>query len=153
MVHVDGEFAPLQPLIQVMPRGPRVNLASNSEHVPDAERRIRVVKERSRAVRHSLPFNKIPSILVIYIVFNCTKLLNHFPAKQGISASISPKTIMTGETLHFKKHLSLQVREYVQVHEEDEPRNSQTQRTMGAISLGPSGNLQGGYKFISLKTQ
>ena len=153
VVHVDGEFAPLQSIIPAMPQGPKVNLASNSEHVPDAERRIRVVKERSRAVRHSLPFNKIPILLVIHIVFNCTKLLNHFPAKQGISASISPKTIMTGETLHYKKHLCLQVGEYVQVHEEDEPRNSQTQRTMGAICLGPSGNIQGGYKFMSLKTQ
>jgi hypothetical protein len=36
------------------------------------------------------------------------------------------------------------------VHEEDNPRNSQTARTKGAISLGPRGNLQGGFKFMAL---
>jgi hypothetical protein len=38
------------------------------------------------------------------------------------------------------------------VHEEDTPRNSQSPRTKGAILLGPSGNLQGGYKFLALNT-
>jgi hypothetical protein len=44
-VHADGEFAPLNPLIESMPGGSMVNLASANEHVPDIERRIRVVKE------------------------------------------------------------------------------------------------------------
>jgi hypothetical protein len=39
------------------------------------------------------------------------------------------------------------------VHEEETPRNGQAARTRGgAISLGPSGNLQGGHKFIALDT-
>ena len=33
------------------------------------------------------------------------------------------------------------------MHEEYSPHNSQNPRTKGAISLGPSGNLQGGFKF------
>jgi hypothetical protein len=53
-VHADGEFAPLKVLIESLPGGPLVNLASPDEHVPEIERRIRVVKERSRAARHSL---------------------------------------------------------------------------------------------------
>jgi hypothetical protein len=57
---------------------------------------------------------------------------------------------MSGETLHYKKHLSLQIGQYCQVHEEDAPRNSQLSCTKGAIFLGPSGNVQGGYKFMSL---
>jgi hypothetical protein len=152
IVHADGEFAPLQALIQGMPMGPRVNLASSSEHVPEIERRIRVVKERCRSARHSLPFNRIPKLLTIHLVFNSVKLLNHFPVKGGISDTISPKTIMTGETLDYKKHLSLQLGQYCQVHEEDQPRNSQLPRTQGAICLGPSGNVQGGFKFMSLQT-
>ncbi len=151
-IHADGKFAPLQALIQAMPGGPRVNLASSNEHVPEIERRIRVVKERARAVRHSLPFSRIPKLLMIHLIFNCVKLLNHFPAKGGISDTLSPKTLMTGETLHHTKHLSLQIGQYCQVHEEDTPRNSQLPRTKGAICLGPSGNLQGGYKFMSLNS-
>ena len=39
---------------------------------------------------------------------------------------------------------------YCQIHEEDQPRNSLKARTRGAISLGPSGNAQGGHKFYTL---
>ena len=66
---------------------------------------------------------------MIYIVFNVVKMLNFFPPKGGISETLSPKTIMSGETLDYKKHLSLQVGQYCQVHEEDNPRNSQVART------------------------
>jgi hypothetical protein len=96
-VYADGEFAPLQALIQGMPGGPTVNLASTNEHVLKIERRIQVVKERCRSSQHSLPFNRIPKLLTIHIVFNSIKLLNHFPVKGGISDTLSPKTIMTGK--------------------------------------------------------
>ena len=75
VVHADGEFAPLKPLIESIPGGPMVNLASANEHVPEIERRIRVVKERCRATRHSLPFERIPKLLTIHIVLNVVKLL------------------------------------------------------------------------------
>jgi hypothetical protein len=90
---------------------------------------------------------------MIHIVLNVVKMLNYFPTKGGMSDTLSPKIIMSGENLDYKKHLSLQVGQYVQVHEEANPRNSQMPRTQGAISLGPrSGNLQGGMKFMALKT-
>jgi hypothetical protein len=70
-----------------------------------------------------------------------------------MSDDLSPKTVMSGEVLDCKKHLCLQIGQHCQVHEEERsPRNSQIARTKGAISLGPSGNLQGGYKFIALDT-
>ncbi len=65
---------------------------------------------------------------------------------------LSPQTIMTGETLDYKKQLALQVGQYMQVHEEDLPRNSQKPRTHGAITLGPTGNAQGGFRFMALNT-
>ncbi len=37
MVHADGEFAPLKVLIESLPGGPMVNLASPNEHVPKIE--------------------------------------------------------------------------------------------------------------------
>ena len=151
-VHADGEFAPLKILIESMPGGPMVNLASSNEHVPEIERRIRVVKERCRATRHTLPFQRMPKLLTIHIVLHAVKLLNFFPTKGGISDTLSPKTIMSGETLDYKKHLRLPIGQYCQVHEEDIPRNSLRPRTKGAISLGPSGNLQGGFKFMALST-
>jgi hypothetical protein len=141
MVHADSEFAPLKSLIESMTGGPMVNLASANEHVPEIKRRIRVVKEQCQATRHSLPFETIPKLMMIHIVLNVVKLLNFFPTKGGVSDTLSPKTIMSGETLDFNKHLSLHIGQYCQVHEEDTPRDSQVPCTKGEISLGHSGNL------------
>jgi hypothetical protein len=116
-VHADGEFAPLKPLIESMPGDPMVNLASANENVPEIKRRIRVVQERCGATRHSLPFETIPKLVTIHIVLNVVKLLNFFPTKGGVSDNLSPNTIISGETLYFKKHLSLQIGQYCQVHE------------------------------------
>jgi hypothetical protein len=151
-VHADGEFAPLKTLIEAMPGGPMVNLTSANEHVPRIEGWILVVKERCRANRHSLPFHTILKLMTIHIVLNVVKLLHFFPTKGGVSDTLSPNTIMSGETLDYKKHLSLQLGQYFQVHEEDNPQNSQIARTKGAISLVPSGNLQGGFKFMALNS-
>jgi hypothetical protein len=59
---------------------------------------------------------------------------------------------MSGETLNYKKHLSLKLGQYCQVHEEENTQKSQIARTKGVISLGPSGNLQGGFKFMALNS-
>jgi hypothetical protein len=95
-VHADGEFAPLKTLIESMTGGPMVNLESANEHVPAIERRIRVVKERCRATRHSLPFHTIPQLMMIHIVLNVVKLLIFFPTKGGVYDTLIPKTIMSG---------------------------------------------------------
>ena len=89
---------------------------------------------------------------MIHIVFHAIKLLNSFQTKGGILDTLSPKTILSGKTLDYKKHLRLPIGQYCQVHKEDNPRNSLHPCTKGAISLGPSGNLQGGYKFMALST-
>jgi hypothetical protein len=80
-----------------------VNLASPNEHVPEIERQIR---EPSCSSQLTIP---IPKLLMIHIVLNAIKMLNFFPTKGGISNTLSAKTIMSGETLDYKKHLSLQV--------------------------------------------
>jgi hypothetical protein len=117
VVHANGEFAPLKPLIKSIPGGSVVNLASANEHMPEIERQIRVVKDRCRATRHSLPFDRIPKIMTIHIVLNVVKILNFLQTKGGVSETLSPKTIMLGETINYKKHLSLQIGQHYQVHE------------------------------------
>jgi hypothetical protein len=89
-----------------------VNLASANKHVPEIECRIRLVKERCWATRHSLPFHTIPKLTTVHIILNVTKLLKFFSTKGGVSDTRSPKTIMQGETLDYKKHLSLQLGQY-----------------------------------------
>jgi hypothetical protein len=150
-VTADNECAPLPELMYELPGAPTLNHPSANEHKPYIERRIRVVKERTRAVQHSIPFTQIPAKMLTHMVFFVVKLLNYFPAKGGVLAQYSPKTIMSGQTLNYKQ-CSLPFGTYCQVHEEDGPRNSLLARTSGAISVGPSSNRQGGHLFLSLNT-
>jgi hypothetical protein len=41
---------------------------------------------------------------------------------------------------------------YVQVHDDLSGTNTMESRTTGAINLGPTGNIQGTHKFLSLQT-
>jgi hypothetical protein len=150
-VTADNEFAPFGELMYDLPGAPTINLTSANEHEPYIERRIRVVKERIRAVRHSIPLTQIPVKMLTHMVFFVVKMLNYFPAKGGVSDYRSPKTIMSGQTLNYKQ-CSLPFGTYCQVHEEDGQRNSLIARTSGAISVGLSSNRQGGHLFISLNT-
>ena len=151
-VHGDGEFEPLKPMIEASPNSPTVNLTSRDEHVPEIERRIRVVKERARAVRHSLPFEQLPKLMTTHLVLHVVRQLTYFPSKAGISDLLSPRMLIKGEALDYKKDLALQYGEYCQVHEHDTPRNSEKARTKAAICMGPTGNKQGGYRFMSIRS-
>jgi hypothetical protein len=75
-VHGDNEFAPLLPFFPTMTPPPKLILAAKGDHVPEIERRIRMVKERCRAIRHSLPFNKLPLIITMYMVLHAVQMLN-----------------------------------------------------------------------------
>ena len=147
----DGEFAPLQAWMDTVYGAPQLNLASANEHVPDIERKIRVIKERVRAVIYSIPFNALPARMLTHAVLFVVKQLNLFPVKGRLSSHLSPKQIMSGEVVDYK-FCNIGFGRYCQIHEEDHPRNSMAARTQGAISLGPSGNSQGGQKFYTLTT-
>ena len=110
------------------------NFATRSEHVPEIERQIRVLKERARACRHTLPFKYLPRLIVIEMMNNCALWLNVFPPKGGVS-TISPRTLITGVKFDYTKHCKLPFGAYAQVHEEPSPSNSQVARTVGAICL------------------
>ena len=79
-------------------------------------------------------------------------MLNHFPVKGSISETICPTTIMIGYSLHFKKYLDLHIEQYFQLNEEDTPQNSNHPCTKGSICMGPSRNIQVGFKFMSLRS-
>ena len=97
----DGEFKPLKVMMPELYGAPKLNLASASEHVPEIERKICVIKERVCAVMYGMPLNA-PTIIVVSAVLFVTKQLNLFPVKGGISANYSPKQIMSGEVVHYK---------------------------------------------------
>jgi len=64
---------------------PQLNTTSANEHEPTAERKIRHIKEGTRAIIHSIPFNALPKMIIIYMV--ATKQLNLFPVKGGLGST------------------------------------------------------------------
>jgi hypothetical protein len=136
---MDNEFAPLKDDL------PEINLNSTAadEHVSEIERQTRVIKERSRAIRSTLPFKRLPASIIIELVNFVTLWLNAFPSSSGVSDTFIPRTIMTGTTLDFAKHCKVPFGAYVETHEGKKPTNTMVERTRGAICLGPSANFQG----------
>ena len=131
------------PTYRFVKYGNFANFATRNKHVPEIERQHRVIKERVRASRSTLPFEVLPRLRLVEMVNNCALWINMFPAKGGIS-NVSPRTLMTRIKLDYSNNCRLPLWSYVQVHNDPNPKNSPTARTIGAITLGPTGNLQGG---------
>jgi hypothetical protein len=67
-INGNGEFAPLDAWMATVYGAPKLNLASANKHVPEIERKIRVIKERVRAVIYSIPFNSLPAWMLVHAV-------------------------------------------------------------------------------------
>ena len=146
MINADPEFQPLQDeCISVS-----FNFCAQNEHVPEIERYVRTVKDRTRCGYNSLPFERIPRLIIMRLVSNAVFWLNAFPHADGVSDTLSLRYLLTGKQIDYQKHVRLEFGVYVQTHEAH--TNDMQPRTIGAICLGPSGNEQGGHYFMSLVT-
>ena len=145
---MDGAFASLHNVCNQL----HVTLytTSRDEHVGDVERYIRTIKERMQGVTNTLPFKRLTRNMIMELAKAVVYWLNSVPSHMGVSPTISPRTIITGQVLEYHKHCRYEFGEYVQAHEEHD--NSLVSRTVGAIALRPTGNQQGGYFFMSLHT-
>ena len=117
------------------------------EHVPQAERPIRTIKERSRCITHDVPFTIFPKILTKELILFVIERLNDFPSKGTLSDSESPNTHVLG---HPRPDISLpfvSFGSYCLVYMGTD--NTQKARAVPAIVLRPS-NLSGGFYFMSL---
>ncbi|MDA3875508.1 MAG: reverse transcriptase domain-containing protein [Halothiobacillus sp.] len=142
----DPEFESLQgelPNIQL-------HCCGANEHVPEAERFIRTLKDRARSCYNMLPFTHIPSLILVYLIRNAVFWLNSFPYSDGVSSTLSPRYLVTGRQINFERHVRTEFGAYVQTHEEH--NNAMTARTTGAICLGPTGSVHGTHYFLNLST-
>ena len=147
-IHADNGFRCMEN--DLLPR--RLNLAAAGEHVPEGERRIRTLKERTRACIHGLPYRRHPVQLIVANVRFHNTWLNRFPTKDSASITLSPRTIVWGDSPNFDINCRLEFGCYCEVYEPRTSTNSTAARTVGAIALYPSGNSQGGYRFLLLNT-
>ncbi len=84
---MDGEFEKVKKkVIDCI----EVNITARNEHVPEIERKIRVIKERARCYKADMPVKELPSIIIKRMVLNAVLFLNAYVDKQGISEEYSP---------------------------------------------------------------
>ena len=80
---MDGKFETIQANLTELQIN--MNVVSCDEHVPEAERWIRTIKERMRDTYSTLPFHSMPRQLFIEISYRDIFWINIFPADAGIS--------------------------------------------------------------------
>ncbi len=64
----DGEFAWIADQVASLPTNPVLDLAAASQHVGLIEHNIRFPKEKTWSIRHSLPFERIPALMLVRCV-------------------------------------------------------------------------------------
>lgn len=147
----DGESAVAALKIPLEMQGISVDISSKNEHVSVIERAGRQLKERVRAFINTLPFNLTKEML-IYLVYYLTSMINSFPRSTSALEGVSPKEKLTGKVLDYNLDCQLEFGDYVQANEDDTRTNTMNARTFPAICLGPVGNIQASYYFMSLLT-
>ena len=77
--------------------------------------------------------------MIVHLVVSTIFWINAFTPSTpgtGLSDTKGPVKLVLGNTVKYKKVCRLQKGEYVQVHQEDEPRNTiYIDRNVGAITL------------------
>ena len=147
----DHEFQPLE--ARLLSIDICLNATAASEHSPEIERSIRVIKERARSFIVLLPFSHLPRLIKQHLIHYLVSMINLTIHPNSVSPFLSPATIVTGISLNVDVHCRLQFCSYCQVVDEPKPTNSvHKPRTLDALALRPMGNVQGGYLFIHLDT-
>ncbi len=150
-IRCDNEFRPLTDEL-ANKYTIRMNYSNAGEHVPEAERNNRVIKERCRATYHRLPFNQLSRLMVKVLVAESAKKLNFFPAKHGISRYYSPRMMLHQKNLDYDKHCKYAFGTYVQGHDDKNPRNANISRTLDYLYLRYNDSHQGGHELFHLLT-
>ena len=129
-----------------------INTTAAREHVAKIEQVMQQVKERVRCKSSKFPFQFIPTMVLIYTVYNVCLWLNVFPLQSGITGGFSLREIVTGLTVNFTKHCTVDVGACVEASIDAIITNGNNDRTHACIALGPSGNRQGSIKCFDLDT-
>jgi len=143
-VLIDNEFEKLQSLVPIL----AINTMAAKEHIPELKRKTRLIKEQGRGILNTLPFKKMPRLMLIELVYHVVLWLNTFLANSGVSKTPSPRKIVYRHNLDFAKPFRM----YCKVHDEPAPTNTMVTRSTLALVIGPTGNLQGTYKFLTLSS-
>ena len=146
---LDIKFEPVkEPLLDKVV----VNTSAAKEHVAEIKQCIRTMKEKCRCTMSTLPFEVLPKLVVINIVYHEVMWANAFPNKKGVSETFSPQALILRNNLDVTLHAKYDFCQYGKVADEPEPSNTMVERTQGALYVRSTGNIQGSMKFFLLKS-
>ena len=130
--------------------GYRPQQSGAGSHVPRIENKIKVVKERMRAVINTLPY-LLPHQLIEWLVYYVVMRLNSMPSHTRMDTT-PPRQLLLGRKIDVLTDLALSFGQYVQVHSIETITNTMKSRTDGALALMPTGNASGSWWFWTLRT-
>lgn len=107
----------------------RLNLTVHDNHVGEVERSIQTIKERVRSNVHSMPFKRLPKMMIDQLGQWAVTVLNQFPALDGISDTNSLLTIVTGRAIPDYHTMKIEFGLYAHVFEDNSPTNTNKART------------------------
>ena len=125
-----------------------LHITSRDEYVPKVERYNRIIKERVHGNHIMLPFQHLPPVYIIEMVYSFVFWRNMCALKDSVSETQSPSEIVLNRKLNYNAHCKVKFGEYVQTHKEH--NNVMASRTLAGIATRPS-NDAGSYYFISLQ--
>ena len=71
-----------------------INTTAAREHVAEIEQELRQVKERVRCTSSIFLFHFIPTMVLIYTVYNLCLWLKALPLRSGITGGLSPRELV-----------------------------------------------------------
>jgi hypothetical protein len=113
----------------------------------DVEQTICTIKEQSRGIVCTLPFEYIPRQLKIEFIYFVVLWFNAFLVKTGILSTYSPRELLVRWRLDYNKHCQVLPGLYCEVHDKPVPSNTLTAWSHECVACGPTRNLQGSVKF------
>ncbi len=145
---MDREFEKIKGLMPIV----ECNTTAAEEHVSEAERTIRTIKEHTRGIVMTLLFIYIPQRMKIEFIYFTVLWLNAFLIRTGISVTDLLWELLVQWWLDYKKHCRVLPGTYCEVHDEPDPSNTMVACTHKEIALGPIGNLQDSVQFFCLNS-
>jgi hypothetical protein len=148
IIMMDQEFDKVKDTCKMV----ELNTTVAHKHVGEIKCYIQTIKERSRALVLDLPYTKLPCQVVIHLVYFAFLWLNSLPVATGVSDKYSPREIILGRELDFKKYCKATFGSYTEAHNNPTITNTMHPCTFPVIFLGPTGNHQGTHKVFDIKT-
>ena len=142
---MDMEFEKVREKLAII----EVNTTAAREHVPEIECQIRLIKERIRCTTSDFPFDPIPRLVLIHVVYTCVMWISYIPHKAGTVQYIPPRELVTGMTVNYKRDFWACIGGYVEGSTDAIVMNDNMPRTHSCVALGPSGNRQGSVSVLT----